>query len=233
MKNTKKQTQEKQQKKQGLIKNYLQQELVQYLIDHDTEHLNNIAYIIVKKTMFTYSKTSSQGEYLYTQARYKKTQNQDIQDLKSECIFAILQALKNNDNDTTNIIKQAFRQVNNYLYSMRSIQISTRPYQYSIEELTDNGIQLVEVRKGICQLIKDTDNYIFDNDTENEKRKQDRKLIQQILAHLTPLQKQVCKYLALGDSQYQIAEKMHRTRECIKMHIKSIKNQANKIINNK
>ena len=219
------------EKQQGVAKRYLQQELVQYLIDHDTEHLSNIAYIIVKKTMFTYSKTSSQGEYLYTQARYKKTQNQDIQDLKSECIFAILQALKDNDNDTTNIIKQAFRQVNNYLYSMRSIQISTRPYQYSIEELTENGIQLVEVRKGICQLVKDTDNYIFDNDTENEKRIQDRKLIQQILAHLTPLQKQIAKMLALGNSQRQIATKLNRAVSTINQHIDNIRKIANKIKN--
>lgn len=230
MKNTQNQTNTTNEKQQGIAKRYLQQELVQYLIDHDTEHLNNIAYIIVKKTMFTYSKTSSQGEYLYTQARYKKTQNQDIQDLKSECVFAILQALKDNDNDTTNIIKQAFRQVNNYLYSMRSIQISTRPYQYSIEELTDNGIQLVEVRKGICQLVKDTDNYIFDNDTENEKRKQDRKTLQKILALLTPLQKQVCKYLALGDSMQQIANKMNRSKSTIQTHIASIRKIANKTI---
>ena len=230
MKNTQNQTNTTNEKQQGIAKRYLQQELVQYLIDHDTEHLNNIAYIIVKKTMFTYSKTSSQGEYLYTQARYKKTQNQDIQDLKSECVFAILQALKDNDNDTTNIIKQAFRQVNNYLYSMRSIQISTRPYQYSIEELTDNGIQLVEVRKGICQLVKDTDNYIFDNDTENEKRKQDRKTLQKILALLTPLQKQVCKYLALGDSRQQIANKMNRSKSTIQTHIASIRKIANKTI---
>lgn len=230
MKNTQNQTNTTNEKQQGIAKRYLQQELVQYLIDNDTEHLNNIAYIIVKKTMFTYSKTSSQGEYLYTQARYKKTQNQDIQDLKSECIFAILQALKDNNNDTTNIIKQAFRQVNNYLYSMRSIQISTRPYQYSIEELTDNGIQLVEIRKGICQLVKDTDNYIFDNDTENEKRKQDRQTLQKILALLTPLQKQVCKYLALGDSMQQIANKMNRSKSTIQTHIASIRKIANKTI---
>lgn len=230
MKNTQNQTNTTNKKQEGVQKRYLQQELVQYLIDNDTEHLNNIAYIIVKKTMFTYSKTSSQGEYLYTQARYKKTQNQDIQDLKSECVFAILQALKDNDNDTTNIIKQAFRQVNNYLYSMRSIQISTRPYQYSIEELTDNGIQLVEVRKGICQLVKDTDNYIIDNDTENEKRKQDRKTLQKILALLTPLQKQVCKYLALGDSMQQIANKMNRSKSTIQTHIASIRKIANKTI---
>lgn len=230
MKNTQKQTNTTNEKQQGVVKRYLQQELIQYLIDHDTEHLSNIAYIIVKKIMFIYSKTSSQGEYLFTQAKYKKTQNQDIQDLKSECIFAILQALKDNDNDTTSIIKQAFRQVNNYLYSMRSIQISTRPYQYSIEELTDNGIQLVEVRKGICQLVKDTDNYIFDNDTENEKRKQDRQTLQKILALLTPLQKQVCKYLALGDSMQQIANKMNRSKSTIQTHIASIRKIANKTI---
>ena len=229
MKNTKKQTQEKQQKKQVATKNYLQQQLVQYLIDNDTEHLNNIAYIIVKKTMFTYSKTSSQGGYLYTQARHKHTQNADVQDLKSECIFAILQALKNNDNDTTNIIKQAFRQVNDYLYSLRSIQVSNRPYQYSIEELTDNGTQLVEIRKGIVQLVNDTDNYIFDNDTDNEKRIQDRKTIQKILAYLTPLQKQIAKMLALGDSQRQIATKLNRAVSTINQHINNIRKIANKL----
>ena len=230
MKNTKKQTQEKQQKKQVATKNYLQQQLLQYLIDNNYEHLYNIAYIVVKKTIFNYAKrASSQSIYLYTQARYKHTQNADIQDLKSECIFSILQALKNNENDTTNIIKQAFRQVNKYLYNMRSVQISNRPYQYSIEELTDNGIQLIEVRKGICQLVKDTDNYIFDNDTDNEKRLQDRKTIQKILACLTPLQKQIAKMLALGNSQRQIATKLRRAVSTINEHINNIRKIANKI----
>lgn len=230
MKNTQNQTNTTNEKQQGIAKRYLQQELVQYLIDNNTEHLDNIAYIVVKKTIFNYAKTSSQGMYLYTQARHKHTQNQDIQDLKQECIFALVKAIKEKELDTTDTIRKAFRQVNNYLYSMRSIQISTRPYQYSIEELTDNGIQLVEVRKGICQLVKDTDNYIFDNDTDNEKRKQDRKILQKILALLTPLQKQVCKYLALGDSMQQIANKMNRSKSTIQTHIASIRKIANKTI---
>lgn len=232
MKNTQKQTNEQTQNKTQEGKRYLQNELMQYLIDHDTEHLNNIAYIIVKKTMFTYSQTSSQGQYLYTQARYKKTQNQDIQDLKSECIYSILQQLTDNEQDTSIIIKNAFRQVNNYLYSLRSIQISTRPMQYSIEELTENGVQLVNIHNGICALVKN-DEY-FDNvdtDTDNEKRLQDQKLIKQILAHLTPLQKQIAKMLALGNSQRQIATKLNRAVSTINEHINNIRKIANKIKN--
>lgn len=213
-------------------KNYLQNELMQYLLDKNTEHLNTIAYIIVKKTMFTYSKTSSQGRYLYTQARHKNTTNQDIQDLKSECIYSILQQiLQDGEQDANIIIKNAFRQVNNYLYTLRSIQISTKSYQYSIEELTENGIQLVNIHNGICALVKNDEYIDVDLDTDNEKRQQQQKLIKQILVYLTPLQKQITKMLALGNSQRQIATKLNRAVSTINEHINNIRKIANKIIN--
>ena len=64
--------------------------------------------------------------------------------------------------------------------------------------------------------------------SDSKKRKQ---LIKQILAHLTPLQKQIAKMLALGNSQRQIATKLNRAVSTINEHINNIRKIANKIKN--
>lgn len=234
MKKTNKQqtNKENQTKEINEGKKYLQNEILLYTQDKDTTHLYNVAYIIVKKTCFHYSMTSTQGQTLYTHARYKYTQNQDIQDLKQQCIYAILQELANNEKDPNKIIKNAFSGVNTYLYHLRSIKLSCRPFEYSIEELTENGIQLVNVHSGICKLVKENEYFdSIDTDTENEKRIQDRQKIFAILKELTPLQKQIVKMLALNMGQHQIANKMKRNIKTINEHIQAIRKKANKIIN--
>lgn len=214
-------------------KNFLQQCIKQYLTSGDTNQLDIVSFVVVKKTCFHYSQTSTLGERLYNKSRNPKTTDADILDLKQTCLLGILESINEKETDTDLILKNAFRKVNNYLYNMRSVQLKNKPFCYSIEELTENGVQLVEIRKGICGLVKDGESYDFDNETENEKRKQDRKLVLQILKELTPLQKQVAKYLALGESQRQIATKMNRNIKTISEHIQAIRKKAQKIVNNK
>lgn len=212
-------------------KTILQELLKQYVIEKDCNPLQQVANTITKKVLSKYAQTSTQGYYLWQQSKNPKTNNADVQDLRQVAILSLLQNIDNtntNNNDYNIIIRQCFRDVNNYLYSLRSIQISTRPCDYSIEYLSEQGIQLVKINSTLCKLLKEDEN-IYDIEEENTTLQQKRLLVKAILRELTPLQKQVAKRLAYGDSIHQIATKTNRKRQTIQDHIKLIKQKANKI----
>lgn len=211
--------------------NTLQNELLQYLKDHDTMHLEKVAKTIVSKTMINYAKTSDDGYYLYKCNKNPNTQNQDVKDLRQQAILSMItDIMQEQIFDTNYIIKNAFHNVNSYLYNQRTIKLSCRPYDFSIEELEENGLYLVNVRKGVTTFFKDNEyNDINELETTNELRKKQQKLIYRILQELTPLQKTIAKLLALGYSYSQIANKLNRHKATIQTHIQSIRKIANKI----
>lgn len=211
--------------------NTLQNELLQYLKDHDTMHLEKVAKTIVSKTMINYAKTSDDGYYLYKCNKNPNTQNQDIKDLRQQAILSMItDIMQEQIFDTNYIIKNAFHNVNSYLYNQRTIKLSCRPYDFSIEQLEQNGLYLVNVRKGVTTFFKDNEyNDIDELETTNELRKKQQKLIYRILQELTPLQKQIAKLLALGYSERQIGNKLNRSNITIHGHIQAIRNKANKI----
>lgn len=217
--------------KQPTNKDYLQNLLKDFIKDNDTDKLYQLARIIVKKTMINYAKTSDDGFYLYKCSKNPNTQNQDIKDLKQTCLLSIIESLANNT-DTNKIIKKAYNDVNNYLYHQRSIRISNKSYDYSIEELEENGVHLVNIRKGIAQFFKEDTYNMYELETDNQTRLNQQKLILKVLRELTPLQKTIAKLLALGYSQVQISKKINRCRATIQEHIKYIKKKANQIKEN-
>lgn len=226
----KKQQQPNNQTQQKSGKTILQELLKQYVITQNCEHLQIVANTIAKKVLSKYAQTSTQGYYLWQQSKNPNTKNFDVLDLRQTAILSLLQNIDNtiNNNDFNIIIRQCFRDVNNYLYSLRSIQISTRPADYSIEYLTEQGIQLVKINSTICKLLKEDDDIY--NIEENDNTLQGRRtLVKAILRELTPLQKQVAKMIAYGDSMHQIAKKTNRSYETIKSHLHYIRQKANKI----
>lgn len=230
MKKEKQQQQPNNQTQQKSGKTILQELLKQYVITQNCEHLQIVANTIAKKVLSKYAQTSTQGYYLWQQSKNPNTKNFDVLDLRQTAILSLLQNIDNtiNNNDFNIIIRQCFRDVNNYLYSLRSIQISTRPADYSIEYLTEQGIQLVKINSTICKLLKEDDDIY--NIEENDNTLRDRRtLVKAILRELTPLQKQVAKMIAYGDSMHQIAKKTNRSYETIKSHLHYIRQKANKI----
>lgn len=230
MKKEKQQQQPNNQTQQKSGKTILQELLKQYVITQNCEHLQIVANTIAKKVLSKYAQTSTQGYYLWQQSKNPSTKNFDVLDLRQTAILSLLQNIDNtmNNNDFNIIIRQCFRDVNNYLYSLRSIQISTRPADYSIEYLTEQGIQLVKINSTICKLLKEDDDIY--NIEENDNTLRDRRtLVKAILRELTPLQKQVAKMIAYGDSMHQIAKKTNRSYETIKSHLHYIRQKANKI----
>lgn len=209
-------------------KDYLQNLLKDFIKDNDTDKLYQLARIIVKKTMINYAKTSDDGFYLYKCSKNPNTTNQDIKDLKQTCLLSIIESLTTNT-DTNKIIKKAYNDVNNYLYHQRSIRISNKSYDYSIEELEENGVHLVNIRKGVTQFFKEDAYNMYELETDNQTRLNQQKTILKVLRELTPLQKQVAKLLALGYSERQIGNKLNRSNITIHEHIKAIRNKANKI----
>lgn len=230
MNKQKKQTQTNTQtQKSG--KTILQDLLRQYVIDKDCNRLQVVANTITKKVLGKYAINSNQGYYLWQQSKNPNTKNFDVLDLRQTAILSLLQNIditNINNNNYDIIIRQCFRDVNNYLYSLRSIQISTRPADYSIEYLTEQGIQIVKINSTICKLLKEDDN-IYTISEEDNTLEEKRRLVKAILRELTPLQKQVAKMLAYGDSMHQIAKKTNRSYETIKSHMHYIRQKANKI----
>lgn len=226
----KKQQQPNNQTQQKSGKTILQELLKQYVITQNCEHLQIVANTIAKKVLSKYAQTSTQGYYLWQQSKNPNTKNFDVLDLRQTAILSLLQNIDNtmNNNDFNVIIRQCFRDVNNYLYSLRSIQISTRPADYSIEYLTEQGIQLVKINSTICKLLKEDDD-IYNIEEDDNTLRDRRTLVKAILRELTPLQKQVAKMLAYGDSMHQIAKKTNRSYETIKSHLHYIRQKANKI----
>ena len=172
------------------------------------------------------------------QQQVLKIENQDIKDLKQVVLLSLLDSITHKEQDNNIIIKSAYKNINKYLYEQRTLNIGKkRPFDYSLQYLTDNGIMLVNVRKNILAITKNTNFDILDNiynisnfdNFDSEKIEQDRTLLLNIFAHLTPLQKSICKMLACGDSQRQIASKLNRVVSTINEHIKNIKKIANQI----
>lgn len=231
MKKEKKQQQPNNQTQQKSGKTILQELLKQYVIEKDCNRLQVVANTITKKVLGKYAINSSQGYYLWQQSKNPKTTNFDVLDLRQTAILSLLQNIdvtKTNNNDYDLIIRKCFRDVNNYLYSLRSVQISTRPADYSIEYLTEQGIQLIKINSTICKLLKEDDN-IYSIDEEDNTLEEKRILVKAILKELTPLQKQIAKMLAYGNGQHQIANKMNRSIKTISEHIKAIRKKAEKI----
>lgn len=226
----KKQQQPNNQTQQKSGKTILQELLKQYVITQNCEHLQIVANTIARKVLSKYAQTSTQGYYLWQQSKNPNTKNFDVLDLRQTAILSLLQNIDNtiNNNDFNIIIRQCFRDVNNYLYSLRSIQISTRPADYSIEYLTEQGIQLVKINSTICKLLKEDDD-IYNIEEDDNTLRDRRTLVKAILRELTPLQKQVAKMIAYGDSMHQIAKKTNRSYETIKSHLHYIRQKANKI----
>lgn len=230
MKKEKQQQQPNNQTQQKSGKTILQELLKQYVITQNCEHLQIVANTIAKKVLSKYAQTSTQGYYLWQQSKNPNTKNFDVLDLRQTAILSLLQNIDDtmNNNDFNVIIRQCFRDVNNYLYSLRSIQISTRPADYSIEYLTGKGIQLVKINSTICKLLKEDDD-IYNIEEDDDTLQNKRILVKAILRELTPLQKQVAKMIAYGDSMHQIAKKTNRSYETIKSHLHYIRQKANKI----
>lgn len=210
-------------------KDYLQNLIIDYINNQDTDKLYQYARTIVKKSMINYAKTSDDGFYLYKCSKNPNTQNQDIKDLKQVVILSVIENIANNIKDINQIVKDSFKQINSYLYNQRSIKISCRPFDYSLEELEENGTHFVNVRKGITSIFKEDCYNMYELETNNQTRLNQQKTILKVLRELTPLQKTITKLLALGYSNHQIATKLNRNRKTIIEHIKAIRNKANKI----
>jgi len=213
-------------------KQILQQELMQYVKDFDATRIIKVANTITKKVLQKYALYSNDGYKLWQASKHKNTNNSDVKDLRQVACLGLCENINTtntSNNDFDLIIKNTFKKVNTYLYSLRSVKISNRPFDYSIQELTDKGIQLVNIHKNIVSLIKENDNVYTLTDNENEKAKKDRQLVIAILRQLTPLQKQVAKMLALGNSTRQIATKLNRCIGTIQDHIKYIRKKAQKV----
>lgn len=249
-------------------KNYLQNLLIEYINTNNLTHLQKLANTIVKKTLANYSKYSIDGMYLYNQYQITKKltqvqqnyninnddeyltalkqiqlkENNDIKDLKQVVIYSLIESLTKIDNPLNNIdiiIKLAYKDINKYLYNQRTLNIGkARPFDYSIEFLTDSGISLVNVNKTI-QTYNNYNEDMLDNlynittfyNYDNELVKHQRQLIIQIFNNLTKYQRQIIKYLTLGNSQRQIATKLNRNASNICRQIASIKQIATAIKN--
>ena len=225
--NKKSQNQTKEQaKEQHKNINELLQEFIK---TNDANILLYISKVIVKKVMQNYKdKASEQAFKLYNESKRAfyinfANINCDIQDLLQESNKAIMQAIQDNEQD--NIIKYAFSQVNKYLYSLRSVKISCRPFDYSLDEILEDE-QFLSIRKQMLNAFKYD---MLEQEQDNEQTQKQREFIYKILATLTPIQKQIVKMLAFGDSQRQIATKMNRQQATIKEHIQAIRKKANKL----
>jgi len=210
-------------------KDYLQNLIIDFVNTNDTDKLYLFARTIVKKSMINYAKTNDDGFYLYKCSKNPNTTNQDIKDLKQVVVLSVIENIANNIKDINKIVKDSFKQINTYLYNQRSIKISCRPYDYSLEELEENGIHLVNVRKGITQIFKEDSYNCEELETNNQTRLNQQKTILKVLRELTPLQKTIAKLLALGKSQRQIATKLNRSVSTINQHISNIRKIANNI----
>ena len=223
-------------------KQYLQLKIQDFVITQNIDSLQKVAISVVKKVCLKYAPNNTQTMQLYNDSRHPNTQNADVKDLRQVAIYSILEQLHQQKDtppqqiDYTTIFKNTFSAINKYLYHLRGINLSCRPFDYSIEQIQENGLDiLINVKKGINQIVKDSsitniNDYTNDNDTNDTNKK--RQLVIDILKTLTPTQKQVAKLLALGYNHTQIANKLKRTRQTILEHIKLIKNKANKIVNN-
>lgn len=265
----------KQQTQQNKNKNYLQDLLINYLDKQDNLDLQDLANTITSATLNNYSKNSNDGRYLKNQlaitkklARVQrnysinsddeyldalkqllKQENQDIKDLVSEVKLSLYENSINIDNAKNNIdliIKLAYNSINSYLWHQRTLKINDRPFTYSLEYLTENGINLVDVRGTIIAYTNYNED-LLDNlyninnyyNYDTEKLTYQRKLIITLFNKFTKYQRQIIKYLSCGDSVRQIAKKLNRTSTPIQKQItiirqiaKSVKSEFDKIYYN-
>ena len=249
-------------------KNYLQNLLIDYITTNNIDNLQLLANTIVKKTLANYSKYSIDGMYLYNQYQISKKltqvqqnynkdndkdilqalkdiqlkENCDIKDLKQVVLYSLIESTSKIDNATNNIdliIKLAYKDINKYLYNQRTLNIGNkRPFDYSIEFLSDAGISLVNVNKTI-QAYNNYDDDLLDNlyninnyyNYDDELLTYQRQLIISIFNHLTKQQRQIIKYLSLGNSQRQVANKLNRNLSTIVRHLQAIRQIANNVKN--
>lgn len=223
-------------------KQYLQNLLLEYVQTKDINKLLYVGYVVVKKVCLKYAPNNTQTMQLYNDSRHPNTQNADIKDLRQVAIYSMLEQLHQQKDidplqiDYTQVFKNAFSGVNKYLYHLRGINLSCRPFDYSIEQLQENNIDiLVNIRKGINELVKDSNitniNEYEQDDTNEQEQNTKKQLVLKILEQLTPTQKQIAKLLAFGLSQRQIASKLKRQPSTINEHIQIIRKKANNIIN--
>lgn len=247
---------------------YLQNLLLDYINTNNISNLQSLANTIVKKTLSNYAKYSLDGMYLYKQSAISRKvqqvqnnyninnddeiltalkqiqlkENCDIKDLKQVVLLSLIDNIQNNDNinnDIDAIIKDAYKSINKYLYSQRTLNIGkARPFDYSIEYLCDNGISLVNVRQTILAYnnynedildnLYNIDNfYNFDSDNIQYQRQ----LILKIFNSLTKYQKSIIKYLTCGDSIRQVAKKLNRNHTTIMRQLATIRQVATTIKN--
>lgn len=214
--------------------NYLQDKLQEYTTTKNIDNLLYVAYVVVKKVCSKYATNNSQTMQLYQASRNPFSKQQDIQDLRQVAVLSLYQDLTQNIIlDYTKIFKNSFSNVNKYLYHLRGVKLSCRPFDFSIEQLQANNKDIVfNVSKSINQIINNNEYYTDTDNTDPTNTDKKRQLINAIMLALTPTQKTIVKYLSKGYSQRQIASKLNRGVSTINEHIKNIRKVSENIANN-
>ena len=187
------------------------------LTDNNEFALQEAALEIVKRT--TANMIQREGGdiqfKLYNQCRIKNITDADVLDCISVATLALLE---NSNGDIVDTYKQAYKALNKYLRDNKQINLSvTAQRTVYIEDIKGD---IINVNQDIAKIIKDSDYYIPQADGEIDyiKLKNLRQILVDIMKDFTPLQKQVIKLLAHGNSIRQIADKMHRHPSTIHQH---------------
>lgn len=160
---------------------------------------------------------------LYSQVRIAHPEQfPDVGDMIGEAIVALLDSIHKGDTIEEQY-HNAYKKLNNYLYSMRAIRIDERPAHIYFEDIDG---EIVNVNQGINKIISRNERYIPEPDNDNDTRIKQRKIIKAVLATLTPTQITVLALIAKGYTQRQVAEKLNRSVSTINGHLKLIRKKA-------
>lgn len=192
----------------------------------DVDALNQAALTVIKRT--TARMIDQEGgklQYqLYNACRVKTITDENVLDMISHVQLSFCESIDSGE-PIENQYKNAYRDLNSYLYENKQINLSvTAQRTVYIEDIKGD---IISVNRQISKIINTNDKYIptVEEDTDSIQVITDE-IINSITALLTPTQKTVLKYMTYNYSIRQIAEHMNRKAPTIQVHINKIREKA-------
>lgn len=192
-----------------------------YCVLDTPEAITEAATEIVKRTTANMiSREGGEIQYrLYNAIRTPHPTDPDIMD----CLGVVNLALwENKDEETETAYKIAYKALNAHLYNSRQIRLSVTAMRTIYIEDIDGDI--INVDDNINCILAPHEKYIPNN--HNVVTRPEKRLLQNIIPLLTPMQLTVLKYLACGYSQRQTAKKLGRNYTTINEHVKLIREKC-------
>ncbi len=194
----------------------------------DVDALQDASLTIVKRTTanMVNKQATTLSHTLYNACRQQTVINTDILDMISVVQLSIIESI-DKQYDIVSIYKQAYSDLNAYLYSVQQIKIEKAGMRtIYIEDV--NG-DIVSVNDKIAQIINHNDTYYYVDDSDSDIINLSHDIISNIMQHLTATQKTVLKHMTYNLSVRQIAEKMGRHSSTIQEHISKIRKIAKEL----